>query len=152
LTLKNPLLVFPGELGVAPKAMNLAKDSFRFSSRLLASFPRLMSSLAASPEHVVIFSTAPSKEVADKITRALLEEKLVACVSHHSVKSTYWWDGKIEEGEEVQLLMKTTSTRVEEVEKTLKRNHPYEVPEFLVTPVIIGSKEYLGWISASTTR
>ena len=66
------------------------------------------------------------------------------------VRSIYTWQGKIERADERQLLIKTQTDRVHQLESRLKELHRYEIPEFLVIPVLDGSREYLAWIAEST--
>ncbi len=64
--------------------------------------------------------------------------------------SIYSWKGSIEKSDERQIVIKTSSGRVGELEKRLKALHPYDVPEFLVIPIVEGSHDYLSWISENT--
>jgi len=107
--------------------------------------------MSSDAVYVLVLTTAPSQEVSDKISLAVLNARLAACVSSHEVKSKYWWEGKLEEGSEVQLLIKTRAVLVPALEKMVKEVHPYEVPEFLVTPVSSGSEMYLQWLGKETS-
>jgi len=104
-----------------------------------------------SSSFVLVHTTAPSQEVSNQISEAVLNARLAACVSSHEVKSKYWWQGKLEEATEVQLVLKTRAALVPDLEKTIKGIHPYEVPEFLVTPVTSGSQAYLQWLQKETS-
>ena len=66
-----------------------------------------------------------------------------------AVESVYWWKGKVETGREFLLVMKTTAGRVGELEEEVKRLHSYDVPEFVVLPIVAGSRDYLGWLEES---
>eukprot|EP00744_Colponema_vietnamica_P025879 GILI01038205.1.p1 GENE.GILI01038205.1~~GILI01038205.1.p1 ORF type:complete len:140 (-),score=17.28 GILI01038205.1:67-486(-) len=121
-------------------------------SRHLASpsFSRTFSS-AMSNEFSIAYVTAPSTEVAKSLSTKLLENKLVACVNLiPGVKSMYWWQDKIDESDEVIMMMKTRSGLVEELTTFVRQNHPYEVAEVIVTPITHGNPPYLDWITAST--
>lgn len=98
--------------------------------------------------YVVVLTTCGTRCEANRIARALVAERLAACVniSGKPVSSIYRWKGKIEQANEFSLLIKTTKSRLAELQSTLKRLHTYEVPEFLVLPVIAGSPAYLEWI------
>ncbi len=99
---------------------------------------------------VVVLTTAATREEAERIARALLEEKLVACVNIvDAVKSLYWWRGTIETSNEVLLVAKTRADKLPGVEKTIKSLHSYEVPEIIALPVVSGSDEYLEWLDQS---
>jgi uncharacterized protein involved in tolerance to divalent cations len=65
--------------------------------------------------YTVVFITAPDRENGKKIARHLLEKRLASCVNMTPTSSTYWWEGKIEEAEEVLLIVKTTSDKVNEL-------------------------------------
>ena len=100
----------------------------------------------------VVFITASSPEEADKITRALVQGKLAACVSQvPGLKSTYWWKGKVEESSEILLIAKTLKTSVKGLIKAVKKNHSYGVPEVVALRIKDGNKEYLRWIKESLT-
>ena len=105
----------------------------------------------ASEEFVVVLTTFPANGDVEVFASTLVQERLAACVNVlPNVRSIYTWDGKIERADERQLLIKTRTDRVHELETRLKALHRYEIPEFLVIPVMDGSREYLSWIAAST--
>jgi len=102
--------------------------------------------------YAVVLVTVPNKEVARSVAHHLVENRLAACANIIStVESIYSWEGKIQQDEEVLLLIKT---RMELVEGSLipavKSIHPYEVPEIIALPVTAGSQSYLNWISEVT--
>lgn len=100
----------------------------------------------------LLLCTAPDDAVARKLARGLVEARLAACVSLlPGVRSTYRWNGAIEEATEVQLLVKTTRFRAEAAMDHLRAHHPYEVPEILLIGVDDGSERYLAWVEAETT-
>jgi periplasmic divalent cation tolerance protein len=95
----------------------------------------------------IVLSTAGSTAEAECIARALVEERLAACVNLiPRLTSIYRWQEKIESAEEVLLLIKTSAERLTELEATLHRLHSYEVPEFLVLNIESGSRPYLSWL------
>ena len=100
---------------------------------------------------VVILTTMPDDARTDEVARALVDERLAACVNVHApMTSCYRWKGAIEREPERQLVIKTTRDRVAALETRLRALHPYELPEFLVLPVESGSDAYLRWVSEST--
>ncbi|HEX7281947.1 MAG TPA: divalent-cation tolerance protein CutA [Vicinamibacterales bacterium] len=104
-----------------------------------------------SEEFVVVLTTFPANGDVEVFASTLVQERLAACVNVlPNVRSIYTWDGKIERADERQLLIKTRTDRVHELETRLKALHRYEIPEFLVIPVMDGSREYLSWIATST--
>lgn len=62
----------------------------------------------------------------------------------------YWWEGKIEETEEVLLVVKTTTDKLDQLVKEAKAVHPYQVPEVIAVPVVGGLAEYLDWVRRET--
>lgn len=108
---------------------------------------RLIYSLMAS----VIYSTTDTMETAKNIARALVKEKLVACVHIiPKIESIYRWQGKIEEANECILLAKTSERNVQKTIQKIRSLHPYEVPEILVFPPVGGLKDYLDYIEEET--
>jgi len=104
-------------------------------------------------EYIVVFITVPNLEVGEKIGNTLVEEKLAACVNITSeIKSVYFWKGKIEEDKEHLLIIKTRKDKFESLEKRVKEIHPYEVPEIIAMPIVLGSKDYLSWIDETLER
>lgn len=100
---------------------------------------------------VLILTTVPAAARADAIARSLVDERLAACVNVLSpMTSFYRWQGKIEQEEERQMVIKTTRDRVASVQTRLRDLHAYEVPEFLVLPVSDGSTGYLDWVRNET--
>jgi periplasmic divalent cation tolerance protein len=100
---------------------------------------------------IIVITNAPDRAIAEKIARALVEQKLAACVNILAgCSSVYRWQGKVETADEVPLLVKTRGEIYAEVEAAIKSLHPYELPEIVAVPVAHGSSEYLEWINAST--
>ena len=99
----------------------------------------------------VVLVTCASVVEARRIGRSAVEKKLAACANIVAgVESIYRWKGKVERAREVLVVMKTTSNRLSQLEREVKRVHSYDVPEFIVLPVVVGSQDYLAWIGAST--
>jgi len=99
----------------------------------------------------ILLTTAPDRETAERIARALVERKLAACVNVlPGVRSVYRWKGAVEEADEVLLLAKTTADRIEELVRALSGLHPYEVPECVVLEAGRVEASYLAWLVEST--
>ena len=104
------------------------------------------------PDYVIALTTCPV-DISRKLARLLVEKQVCACVNIiPRVMSIYHWKDEIIEDEESILLMKTEANQKEDLWETLRKEHPYEVPEFIIIPIIWGSKEYLDWISQSITN
>ena len=99
---------------------------------------------------VVVLSTVPDDESAEKIARTLVDEKLAACVNLLApMTSIYRWKGAVERDSERQIVMKTTRVQVTALKKRLKELHSYELPEFVVLGVEDGDADYLSWVASS---
>ena len=99
----------------------------------------------------VVLTTAPDAETGALIARALVEERLAACVNViPGVRSIYRWGGEIQDDPEVLLIVKTRAERCEALAARIQDLHPYDVAEVLVLPALGGSTPYLAWISAET--
>jgi periplasmic divalent cation tolerance protein len=103
-------------------------------------------------DHLLVSITASSPEEAEKIAKALVQERLAACVNIVSViTSIYHWQGEIHRDNEVLLLAKSRSELFEPLAARVKELHSYEVPEIIALPILAGSKDYLNWIDESTS-
>jgi periplasmic divalent cation tolerance protein len=99
----------------------------------------------------VVLVTCGTLPEARRIASAAVEAKLAACVNVvlNPVESVYRWKGKVEVSREYLLVIKSTANRLPELERMVRNMHSYDVPEFLVLPVVSGSHEYLGWLVES---
>ncbi len=106
------------------------------------------------PEKIVlVLVTAPSTKAGRAIARAALENRLVACVNIiPRLESHYWWQGKIEFGNEVLLVLKTTIRKLAALERVVLANHPYETPEFVAVPIAKINKRYATWLVESIAK
>ncbi|HHY86279.1 MAG TPA: divalent-cation tolerance protein CutA [Verrucomicrobia bacterium] len=98
----------------------------------------------------VVLVTAPNTKTARRLARAALEARAIACANLiPSVHSLYWWEGRIDSGNEVLLIMKTTAAQLRRLEQLVLQLHPYDTPEFIVLPIVAGNRRYLQWIASS---
>ncbi|MGQ0526649.1 MAG: divalent-cation tolerance protein CutA [Alphaproteobacteria bacterium] len=97
--------------------------------------------------------TVPSAGEAEKISNALLEERLIACANimppHNSL---YWWEGKIQDGSEVAIIMKTQKALFESVKKRAVQLHSYDCPCIVALDITDGHQPFLKWIAAETAN
>ena len=101
---------------------------------------------------VVVHCSCPDGEVAARIARALVDERLAACVQAvPGVTSTYRWQGEVQIDAEVLLLIKSTRARIDALTRRIAELHPYATPELLVLEVVGGAPDYLAWLDAATT-
>lgn len=106
--------------------------------------------LKPASNYAIVLVTAPDLKVARKLARAALKARLIACANLvPRIESHYWWRGKIDQGSEVFLFMKTAKSKLKALENLILEKHPYETPEFLVLPVNSGNATYLAWITDS---
>ena len=98
---------------------------------------------------VVLITTKNTKE-ANKISKALVAQKLIACANIiKGVTSLFWWQGKVDKANETLLIIKTKRNCFKKIVSLVKRLHSYDVPEIIALPIIDGNKDYLGWIDES---
>jgi len=104
------------------------------------------------PDFLSLYIAVPSREVAEKIARALVEERLASCVNIMAgVRSIYRWKGHVEAANEVVLIAKSRTALFERLEKRTKELHPYECPCIVAWPIEKGHQPYLDWIAEETT-
>jgi periplasmic divalent cation tolerance protein len=101
----------------------------------------------------VSYCTCPDAEVAAELARALVDERLAACVNIIAgVQSVYRWGDQLETDAEVLLVIKTSAHRLDALIKRIEALHPYEVPEVIACPVAAGNKNYLEWVRQCTAN
>lgn len=104
-------------------------------------------------DYIQVLTTVDSEEEAERISTALVERRLAACVQVLGpIASRYRWQGEIEQAREWQCLAKTEAGRYEEVEAAIRELHSYEEPEIIATPIATGSRGYLDWVSDGVRR
>lgn len=100
-------------------------------------------------DFVVAMTTVPSDFDAAGMARTLVERGLATCVNVlPGVTSVYRWKGETQIEGEQQLLMKTSADRVGALDEAVSALSPYDVPEFIVLPIVAGSAKYLAWLDA----
>lgn len=101
--------------------------------------------------HVLILTTLPADADAGTFAETLVESRLAACVNLLPVmESVYRWDGRVQRDSERQLIIKTSRERVATLWQRVRELHPYDVPEFIVLPIVDGNDAYLRWIGEAT--
>jgi periplasmic divalent cation tolerance protein len=98
---------------------------------------------------VVVLSTVPPDK-SGSLAKTLVDQRIVACVNVVPVRSCYRWKGEFCDEQEHLLIAKTTKNNSEDVITAIKSNHPYELPEIIVLPVIEGYLPYLEWVHEET--
>lgn len=99
---------------------------------------------------IVVFITAPNRDEAARLAEMLIERRLAGCVQIlPGVESVYRWQGQIERQEEVLLIAKTLSGKLDDLSREVIALHSYETPEIVAVPIVSGSGPYLEWLVAS---
>ncbi len=96
----------------------------------------------------LVLVTCGSAAEARRIARAVVEERLAACVNilPAAITSIYRWKGRVESAREKLLVIKTSRRRLAKLQAAVERLHSYEVPEFIALPIAAGSPAYLSWL------
>lgn len=106
----------------------------------------------AVPEVVVLVTTRDEDEGV-ALARALVEKRVAACVNVIPIiQSVYEWEGKVRQGSECLMIIKSTTDVFDALETTVKSLHSYSVPEIIALPIARGSQEYLSWVRGATGR
>ena len=102
---------------------------------------------------VLVYTTWPSLVEAERSGRVLVERRLAACVNIlPGMISHYWWQGKLERGEETVALFKTRASLAEPLRQAVKEAHAYETPSIMVMPIESVDADYYAWILKETER
>jgi len=101
-------------------------------------------------DKVVVFVTCAHAEEATKIARALVNQRLAACVNISSpMRSIYRWEGKLSDDQEVLLVIKTARPLFDRVRRLVEKLHSYQVPEVVCLPIIDAAPNYLNWLTST---
>lgn len=99
-----------------------------------------------SSDVCVVYVSLPRDE-AGNMARALVENRLAACVNIlPRIESYFYWEGKAEFDEEALLIIKTTTGRFDALKEFVEEQHPYELPEIIAVPVTAGLSAYVEWV------
>ena len=102
--------------------------------------------------YCLVITTAPSREIAEKLAEGILEQRFAACVQMAEIRSFFIWEGELQKEGEVALYIKTTEACYPDLEAHILEHHPYDVPEIIKLPITGGLPGYLGWVEASTGK
>jgi len=102
-------------------------------------------------EYVSVYITVADEDEARKIAETLVRERLAACANIlGNISSIYWWDGAVQSGTEVALILKTRKSLLESLKIRAVELHSYDCPCITAWDITGGHKPYLDWISAET--
>lgn len=120
----------------------------------IADQPSVLSVSAGSEPRcclVEISTTLPDARVADTIARQLVQTRAVACAQvSDTLRSTYWWQGVMEQADEVKLILKTTSVASQRAIDLLRQSHPYTTPEITLRMIEWVEPSYMQWVIEET--
>ena len=102
-------------------------------------------------QHVSVYVTAPDAEVARRIARHVVQERLAACANMMPIHSIYRWEGAVQEEPEVALFLKTRRALVPALEQAVRTLHPAQVPCIVAFDLVGGHAPYLAWVDAETS-
>lgn len=98
-------------------------------------------------DYIQIITTTSNMTDAQRIAQVIVEKRLAGCVQIVGpIQSTYRWEGEVQRNEEYMCILKTRADLYDRLYQAVKDIHPYEVPEFLATPVVQGNQSYLDWL------
>ncbi len=101
-----------------------------------------------TPACQLVLTTCPNRRAANRVARALVGERLAACVNILPMaQSIYRWRGRIESAREFLLIIKSLKRVYPKLETRLRALHPYELPEIVAVPIRSGFRSYLAWIA-----
>ena len=103
--------------------------------------------MSKSNNLIIVITTTDQKQIADKITQELLQQKLAACIQIEQVISHYIWQNKKEETLEYRLQIKSLSTKYKDIEAYIRRYHNYDLPEIIAYEVTHCREEYAQYIA-----
>lgn len=101
-------------------------------------------------EYIIITTTCIDKEEADKVVKTLLEKRLVSCCQLSNILSSYHWNGKIEESDEVLITMKSKKSLFKQIKQEILNIHSYDIPQIVAYDITCGYEAYLDWIDRET--
>lgn len=101
---------------------------------------------------MLVLTTLPNADAAVELSRSVVNEKLAACANIlPAIRSIYRWKDKVQDDNEVLVLLKTRQEQFERLRARILELHPYEVPEVIAIPVEQGYQGYLDWIAEVTS-
>ena len=100
---------------------------------------------------ILVLTTLPTADGAAEVAKTVVDEKLAACANIlPALRSIYRWEGKVQDENEVLVLLKTRQAQYERLEARILELHPYDVPEILAIPIEEGHRTYLDWVASET--
>jgi len=105
------------------------------------------------PRCSMLLTTTADLQQANALANELVSRRLAACINIlPAIHSVFVWQGELQQASECQLLIKTTTDKIEEIKQWLAEHHPYELPECLVIHIDDGTGAYLSWLRTQVTK
>ena len=101
-------------------------------------------------EFCIVITTTSNKDEAKELAKKILESKLAACVQLSHISSYYVWDDKVQNDEEVRVVIKTKKSLFSKLKSFIKQNHSYDTPQIIMLDIKDGNEKYLHWIEEVT--
>jgi periplasmic divalent cation tolerance protein len=103
--------------------------------------------------HFQVTTTAASRDDASRLARLGVEQRLAACAQVSGpITSVYWWDRRVQTGEEWLCVFKTSAAALGPLTAALRQAHEYETPEIVAVAIDDGDGDYLAWLDTETAR
>ena len=96
---------------------------------------------------LTVYTTAPDEKTAEALAEEIVVAKLGACCNFWPIKTIYSWEGKLKKDTEHIILIKTSKTKYEELEKYIVKNHPYSMPAVVSLPWDDAHKPFKDWVN-----
>lgn len=97
-----------------------------------------------------VSTATETREQAVELAQSVVSGRLAAGAQIIGpVISVFWHLGEFGQGEEWQLLLKTSTARYPALEQHLLENHPWDNPEVAAVPIAAGAERCLRWIGDS---
>jgi periplasmic divalent cation tolerance protein len=101
-------------------------------------------------DYVLVTTTTDNNDEARRLAADLVTARLAACAHIDEIRSTYWWDGAVQNDPEFRIEFKTPADRADALQAAILAAHSYDVPQVIVTPILGGSPAYLQWLTEET--
>lgn len=132
---------------VSELSNSFRSTTFRATVATMSEAPEITSSYVAGSASVV-YVTAPDEGTAKTLARGLIQCKLAACINIiPSITSIYMWEGEINEDPEVLMMIKTKTSKIDDISKYIREHHPYKVAEVISVPIENGNAPYMDFLT-----
>jgi periplasmic divalent cation tolerance protein len=99
----------------------------------------------------LVLTTVATREDADRLARAMVEQRFAACAQISAIDSIYRWHDALQCEPEWRLLFKTAEAVRPALQAALRAAHPYELPAIVALP-ITAEEAFADWVAEETGR